>query len=121
MRQFWGLKKSKGESCSTKDEVSASKDVDTKLPDSWSQPKVVIVGGGIAGLSAAQRLVQYGLRDVTLLEATDKLVSYIGSKLLVITSYIEGVSDHWINGSTLKSAISSKPPKSHAGNPITTF
>lgn len=55
---------------------------------------MVIVGGGIAGLSAAHRLVQYGLRDVTLLEATDKLVNYIGNKLLVITTYLQGVSDH---------------------------
>ncbi|EEB13602.1 protein anon-37Cs, putative [Pediculus humanus corporis] len=36
------------------------------------EPTVVIVGGGIAGLSAAQRLVHCGIRNFTVLEATDR-------------------------------------------------
>ncbi|CAH1960112.1 unnamed protein product [Acanthoscelides obtectus] len=36
------------------------------------EPSVVIVGAGIAGLSAAQRLVQCGVSNFTILEATDR-------------------------------------------------
>ncbi|MEU3209254.1 FAD-dependent oxidoreductase, partial [Streptomyces cyaneofuscatus] len=45
---------------------------------------VVVIGGGIAGLAAAHRLVATGLR-VTLLEATDRL----GGKLM--TGEVAGV------------------------------
>ncbi|OEV18507.1 FAD-dependent oxidoreductase, partial [Streptomyces nanshensis] len=45
---------------------------------------VVVIGGGIAGLAAAHRLVASGLR-VTLLEATDRL----GGKLM--TGEVAGV------------------------------
>ena len=38
----------------------------------WCLPSVVVVGAGIAGLSAAHRLFAVGFRDVTLLEASDK-------------------------------------------------
>jgi len=41
------------------------------VPASWSSPKVVIVGGGVAGLSAAWRLVRAGFTDFTLLEIDD--------------------------------------------------
>jgi spermine oxidase len=36
------------------------------------EPAVVIVGAGIAGLSAAQRLAQCGINNFTVLEATDR-------------------------------------------------
>lgn len=36
------------------------------------EPAVVIIGAGIAGLSAAQRLVQSGISNFTILEATDR-------------------------------------------------
>lgn len=39
------------------------------------EPSVVIIGGGIAGLSAAQRLVHCGIRNFTVLEATDRYTS----------------------------------------------
>ena len=37
-----------------------------------SEPSVVIIGAGIAGLSVAQRLAQCGLSKFTVLEATDR-------------------------------------------------
>lgn len=36
------------------------------------EPSVVIIGAGIAGLSAAQRLIQCGISNFTVLEATDR-------------------------------------------------
>src|SRR5689334_20938717 len=36
--------------------------------DNWQRVKVVIVGGGVAGLSAARRLLQSGFQDFALLE-----------------------------------------------------
>lgn len=39
---------------------------------SVNEPSVVIVGAGIAGLSAAHRLFQKGFRNVTVLEATNR-------------------------------------------------
>ena len=36
-------------------------------------PRVLIVGAGIAGLSAASTLIQGGLSDVTIYEARDRI------------------------------------------------
>src|SRR5262245_40782904 len=36
--------------------------------ENWERVKVVIVGGGVAGLSAARRLLQAGFEDFVLLE-----------------------------------------------------
>lgn len=36
------------------------------------EPAVVIIGAGMAGLSAAHRLAQCGLQNITVLEATDR-------------------------------------------------
>lgn len=41
------------------------------------EPTVVIVGAGMAGLSAAHRLAQCGLQNFTILEATDRYLKYI--------------------------------------------
>lgn len=38
------------------------------------EPNIVIVGAGMAGLSAAHRLVQCGFQNFTVLEATDRYV-----------------------------------------------
>ena len=42
-------------------------------------PKVVIIGGGVAGLAAASRLVRSGFINVTILEASDRLGGRIHS------------------------------------------
>jgi glycine/D-amino acid oxidase-like deaminating enzyme len=34
------------------------------------QPKIVIIGGGVAGLSAAHKLFESGMKDVLVCEAT---------------------------------------------------
>lgn len=38
------------------------------------EPTVVIIGAGMAGLSVAHRLSQCGLKNFTILEATDRFV-----------------------------------------------
>jgi len=43
-----------------------------KIPPGIRQPHVVIIGAGMAGLSAAQRLVSCGLSNITILEAIDR-------------------------------------------------
>lgn len=47
------------------------------IDPSKPQPTVVIIGAGMAGLSAAHRLVQCGLRNFTVLEATDRYFEQI--------------------------------------------
>jgi len=57
--------------------VGASADLGHKLREAialpigdsaWERKRVVIVGGGIAGLSAARRLMRYGIEDFVVLE-----------------------------------------------------
>lgn len=47
------------------------------------KPKVVIIGAGIAGLSAASELIQNGCDNIILLEARDR----IGMILHLFTSF----------------------------------
>src|SRR5207247_7373818 len=42
--------------------------------------RVAVVGGGVAGLAAAHRLVERGVRDVVLLEASDRLGGSIATE-----------------------------------------
>lgn len=44
---------------------------------SHQEPRVIIVGAGIAGLSAASRLSQCGIRNFVVLEAKERLKLYI--------------------------------------------
>ena len=38
--------------------------------------KVIVIGSGLAGLSAAAHLVQHGLEDICVLEAKDKVIHW---------------------------------------------
>lgn len=37
------------------------------------QPRIVVIGAGLAGLSATKTLLENGFTDVTILEATDRI------------------------------------------------
>lgn len=59
-------------------------------------PKIVIVGAGAAGLSAAHHLVQNGFRNVVILEATDR----IGGRIHTVP-FGDGIVElgaNWIHG-----------------------
>lgn len=42
-------------------------------------PCIVVIGAGVAGLSAAKKLKEYGFNDVTVLEASDKVGGRVAS------------------------------------------
>lgn len=46
------------------------------------EPTVVIIGAGMAGLSAAHRLAQCGLQNFTILEATDRYIILMNACIL---------------------------------------
>ena len=64
-----------------------------------TKPKIVIVGGGIAGLAAASRLYRSGFVNVTILEASDRLGGRIHSLKVDEKNhgYIE-MGAEWIHG-----------------------
>ncbi|KAK4290332.1 hypothetical protein Pmani_032145 [Petrolisthes manimaculis] len=58
--------------------------------------RVCIIGGGVAGLGAAQQLIQSGVDDILLLEAQDR----VGGRVFTLKHgkhYIE-LGAHWIHG-----------------------
>ena len=62
-------------------------------------PSVIVVGGGISGLSAAHSLATSGVTDVLLLETRDRLggrintVEYGGKKLELGAQWIHGAEE----------------------------
>lgn len=55
------------------------------------EPRVIIVGAGLAGLSAAHRLTQCGIRNFVVLEAKERFVKlqrYQGYRLMVFVDWI---------------------------------
>ncbi|XP_035674163.1 spermine oxidase-like [Branchiostoma floridae] len=61
-------------------------------------PHVVVVGGGMAGVAAAQRLVQEGLTHVKILEARDRVGGRIWTQYLGSDTTLE-LGANWIHGS----------------------
>ncbi|XP_009993012.1 PREDICTED: spermine oxidase isoform X3 [Chaetura pelagica] len=61
------------------------------------QPRIVIVGAGLAGLSAAKALLESGFTDVTILEATDRIGGRVQSVKLGHATFELGAT--WIHGS----------------------
>ncbi|XP_014254154.1 peroxisomal N(1)-acetyl-spermine/spermidine oxidase-like [Cimex lectularius] len=68
-----------------------------------NQPKIVIVGAGVAGLSAAQRLLQCGLTDITIVDGLSRPGGRIHTDNLG-GCYID-LGAQWIYGSTIGNPI----------------
>ncbi|CAH1257564.1 PAOX [Branchiostoma lanceolatum] len=62
------------------------------------RPQVVVVGGGMAGVAAAQRLVQEGLTHVKILEARDRVGGRIWTQYFGSDTTLE-FGGNWIHGS----------------------
>ncbi|BET01729.1 Flavin containing amine oxidoreductase [Nesidiocoris tenuis] len=61
-----------------------------------SNPKIVVVGGGVSGIAAATKLVEKGFNDVILLEAEDRL----GGRVYTVPfgdSHVD-LGAHWVHG-----------------------
>lgn len=56
------------------------------------QPRIVVIGAGLAGLSAAKALLESGFTDVTILEATDRIGGRVQSVKLGKNSASRGIS-----------------------------
>ena len=67
------------------------------------EPSVVIVGAGMAGLSAAARLIQCGLKKVTILEATDRPGGRIHSCWL--GDRVAEMGAQWIEGGCVANPV----------------
>uniref|UniRef100_H0ZKZ9 Spermine oxidase n=1 Tax=Taeniopygia guttata TaxID=59729 RepID=H0ZKZ9_TAEGU len=61
------------------------------------QPRIVVIGAGLAGLSAAKALLESGFTDVTVLEATDRIGGRVQSVQIGHATFELGAT--WIHGS----------------------
>lgn len=67
-----------------------------KITSNLPQPKVVIIGAGIAGLTAAQHLVQSGMRNLTVIEASERYGGRIFTKQFGDVDYCE-LGTHYLD------------------------
>uniref|UniRef100_A0A1B6CJ39 Amine oxidase domain-containing protein n=1 Tax=Clastoptera arizonana TaxID=38151 RepID=A0A1B6CJ39_9HEMI len=74
-----------------------------KIAQTWKHPKILIVGAGIAGLSAAYRLVQRGLCNFTILEASDRPGGRINSSR--ISNCVAELGAKWIQGASYANSV----------------
>lgn len=80
------------------DNEIAGDEVSNCATKALSDAKVVIVGAGLAGISAAAMLMENGFRDVTIFEAENR----IGGRILSVP-FANGIIDmgaQWIHGQT---------------------
>jgi monoamine oxidase len=70
---------------------------DARVTPSGSR-RVIVIGAGMAGLAAAQRLVERGVSDVIVLEARDRIGGRIDSRVVDGMTFDLGAS--WIHGLT---------------------
>ncbi|CAN0098694.1 unnamed protein product [Lampetra planeri] len=68
----------------------------SKGPRGSEEPHVIVIGGGLAGLAAASRLLERGFRHVVILEATGHLGGRVRSKEFCQTTVELGAA--WIHG-----------------------
>ncbi|XP_044284983.1 spermine oxidase [Varanus komodoensis] len=61
------------------------------------QPRIVVIGAGLAGLSATKTLLEGGFTDVTVLEASDRIGGRVQSVKLENATFELGAT--WIHGS----------------------
>ncbi|XP_060543159.1 spermine oxidase isoform X1 [Pantherophis guttatus] len=66
-------------------------------PRGARQPRIVVIGAGLAGLSAAKTLLENGFTDVTVLEASDRIGGRVQSVKLANATFELGAT--WIHGS----------------------
>ncbi|KAK9502166.1 hypothetical protein O3M35_012750 [Rhynocoris fuscipes] len=83
--------------------VAASPEDPISLECTDFQPRVIILGAGIAGLSAAHHLIEHGCENVVLYEATDKIGGRIQSNWLGDTSIDLGPNT--INGCSIANSF----------------
>lgn len=62
------------------------------------QPRIVVIGAGLAGLSAAKALLESGFTDVTVLEATDRIGGRVQSVQLGEGSACRGLLVGFVSG-----------------------
>ncbi|EEC74676.1 hypothetical protein OsI_10360 [Oryza sativa Indica Group] len=68
-----------------------------------TNPKVIIVGAGISGISAGKRLSEAGITDVLILEATDHVggrmhkQNFAGINVEIGANWVEGVNGEKMN------------------------
>ncbi|XP_075210655.1 spermine oxidase-like [Lycorma delicatula] len=66
---------------------------------SWKQPRVIIIGAGIAGLSAAQCLLQSGISNFLIIEATERPGGRIHSRWM--GDCMTELGAMWIEGASI--------------------
>lgn len=87
------------------------------MQETKHQPRVVIIGAGIAGISAASRLHESGFTDVIILEASDRIGGRIHTVQFGDGKMPVELGANWIHGPTIKNSVFELADKIGALNP----